>query len=555
MASFRFHTRLDRPPEDFSWDWAMTSLSSSQAIFDTGDFKAVLGGTGLAYNSNGFSGTVTSFKVYELDTSGSALVERLILENTSPLTGVALQSVAAALIYNFGHELVGFGDELAGFGYLLSGNDSLIGSAGDDQITGYAGNDTLIGGDGNDMLMGDGSYSISGGQDSLVGGNGDDYLDGGNGVDTMVGGAGNDSYFVDNATDVVTELAGGGLYDRVQVRASSYSPYSSSTSANSTSFTSYTLAANVENLDVNYTSAPGFSQVFTARGNDAANKISALTTLYGADFGASSSFAMYGLGGNDRISCGNGNDTLDGGTGADTLLGGAGSDTYYVDNLNDVVTESLYSRPAVTPPYGSNSIETDTVVIQLAGAATFSLGGTVAGVTAGKTFAGIENLTLGSAASTNALNGLGSAGSNLLTGNAGANALYGLAGVDTLVGGAGADTLVGGADTDTLTGGTGNDRFVFTLVSDTGLGMARDVITDFTAGDQVDLRGIDANVALANDQAFTFIGAAAFSTTNATGQLRFAGGVLYGSNDADAQAEFEIALTGRTSMAAGDFLL
>jgi Ca2+-binding RTX toxin-like protein len=545
MASFRFYTRLDLPAQPYSQDWTVNSVSSAQVVLEAGDFKAVLGGSGLAYNGNDFSGTVTSFQVYEMDTSGSALVERLVLENTSPLTGVALQGFVSGLFFN------NYGYELAGFGYLLSGNDSITGSAGADQLSGYAGNDTLIGGDGNDMLMGGSlNYSSSGDQDSLVGGNGDDYLDGGNEADTMVGGAGNDSYFVDNAADVVTELAGGGLYDHVQVTANSYS---SSTSANSTSFTSYTLAANVENLDVNYNNTPGFSQVFTARGNDAANKISA--TLYGANFGASSAFAVYGLGGNDRISCSSGNDTLDGGTGADTLLGGAGSDTYYVDNLNDVVTERVYSPAAVTLPYGSNSIETDTVVIQLTGAATFSLGGTVAGVTAAKTFAGIENLTLGSAASTNALNGLGDVGSNLLTGNAGANALYGLAGFDTLVGGAGADTLVGGAGTDTLTGGTGNDRFVFNAVADTALGTARDVITDFATGDLIDLRGIDANVTLANDQAFTFIGAAAFSTTNATAQLRFAGGVLYGSNDADAQAEFEIALTGRSAMAASDFLL
>jgi Ca2+-binding RTX toxin-like protein len=545
MAFFSFYARLDLPAQPYSQDWTVTSVSSAQVVLEAGDFKAVLGGTGFAYNGDSFSGTITSFRAYEMDTSGSALVERLVLENTKPLTGVTLQGFASGLFSN------SYSYELAGFDYLLSGSDSITGSAGDDQIIGYAGNDTLVGGDGNDMLMGGSlsyiSYSSSGGQDSLVGGNGDDYLDGGDGADTMAGGAGNDSYFVDDATDVVTELAGGGLYDRVQVRAGSYT---SSTSANSTSFTSYTLAANVENMDVGYYSYSAAS-TFTVRGNDSANKISA--TPYGGFSG--SSFVVYGLGGNDRISCSNGNDTLDGGTGADTLLGGTGSDTYYVDNLNDVVTESLYSRPAVTSPYGGNSIETDTVVIQLAGAATFSLGGTVTGVTVGKTFTGIENLTLGSAASTNALNGLGDVGSNLLTGNAGANVLYGLAGFDTLVGGAGADTLVGGANTDTLTGGTGNDRFVFNLVSDTALGTARDVITDFTAGDQVDLRGIDANVALANDQAFTFIGAAAFSTTNATGQLRFAGGVLYGSNDADAQAEFEIALTGRTSMAAGDFLL
>ena len=36
-----------------------------------------------------------------------------------------------------------------------------------------------------------------------------------------------------------------------------------------------------------------------------------------------------------------GNDTLDGGAGADTMLGGQGNDTYTVDDIGDIVTESV----------------------------------------------------------------------------------------------------------------------------------------------------------------------------------------------------------------------
>ena len=45
--------------------------------------------------------------------------------------------------------------------------------------------------------------------DTLSGGAGNDTLNGGTGgADTMTGGTGDDTYFVDNAADVVTELAG-----------------------------------------------------------------------------------------------------------------------------------------------------------------------------------------------------------------------------------------------------------------------------------------------------------------------------------------------------------
>jgi Ca2+-binding RTX toxin-like protein len=185
-------------------------------------------------------------------------------------------------------------------------------------------------------------------------------------------------------------------------------------------------------------------------------------------------------------------------------------------------------------------------------------------LTSRKTFSAIEDLTLGDAAGTQAHNAIGSDAGNVLTGNAAANKIYGLGGNDVLIGGAGKDLLDGGLGDDTLTGGTGadtlaggggSDRFVFTQATDSGLDTARDVIKDFAAGDLVDLRSIDADVSMYGDQPFTFIGSAAFSPSNATAQLRYADGVLYASTDADAQAEFEIALTNKPNLTLSDFLL
>ena len=86
-------------------------------------------------------------------------------------------------------------------------------------------------------------------------------------------------------------------------------------------------------------------------------------------------------------------------------------------------------------------------------------------------------------------------------------------------GNAGNDRLVGGNGVDTMVGGEGNDSFVYAHSSKATGG---DVISDFGAGDIIDLGVVDAKSLTAGDQAFTFIGGAAFS--KAAGELRYSGG-------------------------------
>ena len=58
------------------------------------------------------------------------------------------------------------------------------------------------------------------------------------------------------------------------------------------------------------------------------------------------------------------------------------------------------------------------------------------------------------------------------------------------------------------------------------------------------------------DDAFTYVGAAANVTTaNANGAVWFENGILYGSNDRDAAAEFQIQLVGVTDLLATDLIL
>ena len=377
-----------------------------------------------------------------------------------------------------------------------TGNDTLNGTSSDDEIYGLAGRDTLNGGDGNDLLDG---------------GLGNDTLVGGLGADTMIGGAGNDIYDVDDAGDTVTELSGEGT-DEVRVRT----------------ITAYTLPSNVENLKFLGTGS------FTGTGNDLNNDMTggaSADTLSGGD----GHDFLNGGGGDDTLYGEIGHDTLNGGTGADTMAGGVDNDAYVVDNVGDVVTE--LSGEGV-----------DQVMTSLN---SYTLG------------ANVENLNFtGSGAFTGTGNSLdniiwGSGGNDTITGGDGNDELRGSGGDDVLSGGNGDDLIVGASGLDLMTGGAGADQYRFTSY-ETGTGASADRITDFVSGeDYFDLAQIDADNTVAGNQAFTFIGSAAFSGT--AGELRYTfDGVdtwIQMDINGDSVAEFEIVLSGNVTPLVSDFIL
>ncbi len=456
--------------------------------------------------------------------------------------------------------------------------------------TGNALNNTLVGNNGSNLLSG------GAGRDLLRGGAGNDSLNGGSGVDSLYGGLGNDVYYVDSASDLVSESGGGGVDTII-------------------SSVTRSLGSGVEHLTLSGTgriNATGNSLNNTLTGNSGANLLT-------------------GGSGNDLLRGLAGNDTLDGGTGADTMQGGAGNDTYRVDNIGDVVTEASTTGGTDTVISTiTESLSANVEHLTLTGTAAINgLGNTLAnrivGNSAGNRLTGgagndtldggggadtmiggtgadtyyvnaatdvvselsaggidtvvssvtrtlgayQENLTLnGSAATSGTGNGLankivGNLAANKLNGLAGNDVLDGGSGNDTLDGGSGNDRLKGGLGADKLTGGNGQDHFVFASVKDSGVGASlRDVILGFERGvDRIDLSAIDAIAASrASNEQFKFIGSAGFSS-NATAQLRYVYdedqgfGVLYASTDADTTAEFSIQLIGVGSLAAGDFVL
>ena len=332
------------------------------------------------------------------------------------------------------------------------------------------------------------------GNDVITGGAGSDYIEGNIGNDTLNGGIGNDTLVGGIDADSMV----GGTGNDVYFVDNSLDVVVEAANAGIDTVNStfnYTLSAtsNIENLTLIGTATTG-------TGNALNNVIT----------------------GNAAAN------TLDGGLGADTLIGGAGADIYYVNDSNDKVVEDA------STVVGGLDVVRSSVSYTLP--------------------ANVENLNFASpgVVATAAVKGTGNASNNVIEGGSGSDVLTGLGGDDYLVGNMGNDTLIGGAGNDTLVGDNGTETFVFDQL--TGV----DTIKNFVSKtDKIDLSLIDANVSLAGDQAFTFINTAAFSTTNATGQLRFdaINHIVYGSNDADALPEFSIALTGVTSLVAADFIL
>lgn len=124
----------------------------------------------------------------------------------------------------------------------------------------------------------------------------------------------------------------------------------------------------------------------------------------------------------------------------------------------------------------------------------------------------------------------GTSGSDVAKGVFGTvNTLAGYAGNDQLVGGSLADDINSGDDADKLrgdggadllTGGLGADVFKYRATGDSTVA-APDTIADFSSGvDKLNFKRIDTNAALAGDQAFAYIGTAAFSA-NGTAQIRW----------------------------------
>jgi VCBS repeat-containing protein len=439
-------------------------------VDNVGDIVTEAAGSGIDTVQAGITYTLTD-NVENLTLTGSANLDG----SGNVLNNVINGTAGANALYGLDGDdtLNGNGGDDRLFGG--NGNDLLDGGAGIDNMQGGTGDDTYIvdnvadvvvenGGEGTDVVQSSVNFTLGGnienlvltgaaaingtgnamdnvitgnngsnvlsgmaGNDTLVGNAGNDVLDGGLGADNMQGGVGDDTYVVDDAGDIVNEVAGAGT-DTVQ------------------SSIDYTLTATVENLTLTGAAdlvGTGNALANIITGNSGNNTIS-------ADAGADTVFAgagndvvsggdgndlINGEAGDDRLFGDAGNDTINGGLGADQMTGGLGDDIYVVDNSGDIVIEAAnegidLAQSSITYTLTSN----------------------------------VENLTLTGSAD---IAGTGNVLNNIINGNAGANVLDGLEGDDSLYGNAGGDTLLGGSGNDLLDGGVGADNMQGGLGDDT----------------------------------------------------------------------------------------
>ena len=271
---------------------------------------------------------------------------------------------------------------------------------------------------------------------------------------------------------------------------------------------------------------------------------------FGDNYFGKDGFVTYG-----GIVMGGGDDHVEGGVGTELVTGGLGNDSVDLGGGNDTFIASSGSDGADTVE-GGDGLDTynafsasNRVVIDLeAGSATGASIGT-------DVITGFEN-----AAGSNFADFLiGTDNANVFDGYDGADTILGKGGDDRINGWGGADKIVGGLGRDQLTGGDGADVFqYYTAADSTVAGTGRDLILDFTAGtDKIDLAVIDASKAAAGDQAFSYVGSAAFS--GVAGELRSAlvNGytVVSGDLNGDKVADFAIQLKGALTLSATDFVL
>ena len=390
--------------------------------------------------------------------------------------------------------------------YSNAGNNIIDGGAGVDTVA-YSGATAAVtvnlsntaaqatGGSGSDTLKNIENLTGSNYNDTLIGNTASNTLNGGVGADRMEGGLGNDTYYVDNASDVIVEAAGGGT-DLV---------YSTVT---------HTLAAEVEDLNlqgtasINATGNALNNIIYTNAGNNiidggagtdtvtylnsaAAVTVNLSNTAAQATGGSGSDTLLNvenltGSNYNDTLIGNTANNTLNGGVGADRMEGGLGNDTYYVDNASDIIVEAANGGTDLVYSTVTHTLAAEVENLSLQGTASINATGNVLNNTiysnAGNNIidggAGVDTVAYSGATAAVTVNLSNTAAQ--ATGGSGSDTLKN---IENLTGSAYNDTLIGNTASNTLNGGVGADRMEGGLGNDTYyVDNASDVVVEAASG-------------------------------------------------------------------------
>ncbi len=385
---------------------------------------------------------------------------------------------------------------LGGMAPVIRDPAATIGTEGSERLDGSPGNDRLDGLGGNDAL----------------------FLEDG-GSDVALGGSGNDGLYFGGALDPLDQVDGGAGID--------------------------TLALQGVYSDFTFGEIRDIEVLLLLPGND-----TRFADLHGAimDYGFTTADANLAAGatltvqatslrpGEDLVFDGSaesdGHFRIFAGAGTDLLTGGAGRDGFFFGNdrnfdagdrvdggagIDSLALRGDYAGDRHVA-FGEESLANVEVLVLLSGHSN-EFGGPIVAEGFDYVLIAADGLVAAGARLDVVASTLGADESFSFYGGAetdGAFRLFAGAGYDLLIGGAGNDLLYGGLGQDVMQGGDGADLFVYRAAGESTAGLA-DRVT-FGAGDRFDLSAIDAVTGGPSNEAFTFIGTAAFS--GVAGQLR-----------------------------------
>lgn len=503
---------VDGPPP------ALATVNGA-VLVNPGDFTTLLSGARVSLNADG---TLT----YDPHSAFNSLI--------TAATAAATGAVNTSAVDSFSYTLVGGGTGTVSVTVngVTSVDDRLGGDGGDNVITARPGTDI---------------YMLQGG-----------------GHDTATGGGSGDGFYFGAALDPLDNVDGGAGDDDQVALQGDY------TGANALTFGAGNLV-NIETLVIYSGSTTGF-------GDNAGNSYSYDLTTIDANVDAGKTLTVNAnllhagenltfngsaeTNGSFLVFAGLGNDSLTGGQGSDAFFFGDGGRFTAADHVDgqggtddQLGLRGDYSAGVVFGAGTMTNIET--LVLLSASDARFALPGTAFDYNVTLDDA---NVGAGKMLNVNA-NGLHAGEDVTFNGSAELDGAFRFmmgAGNDTLTGGAGNDLFYGRLGQDVMTGGGGNDNFYFRAIGESTAG-AMDHIMDFNTGDHIDLSAIDASTTNAGNDAFAFIGEAAFN--HVAGELRVVGAgsdwIVEGDVDGDGIADISIAVTttGGYNFATNDFIL